>query len=411
MRRPLLLAALATLAIRVLIVAKLPAPPAWQGVHYARLAEHLAAGQGFVLSTPTGLRPTAFFAPGYPLALAALISPLGSAARAAHALNLASAALAAMCAAALGYRIAGSRGGYFAGLSYALAPGAALWSAATMPETLVGALLVGAVAAALKPVLSTRARIGWSAAAGLLVGAAALTRPYLLLAAPFIGALPPSTRGTRALAATACVLGALALVLPWTARNCAAVGGCSLIASGSGDELIDSVAPRDAGPVLAAHARALCRTASNETARDRCLTRVAARYVARHPVQWVAHGAVKALRAVMYEQAAVNYLRAAIPGTFGADAGARASLIASAWWWAVVATAIVGGRRAARAGGGPRALAHTALLTALLFVLASAIFAGANEDHLALLPLLTPLSAGMLLPPRPRPEPELVWAG
>jgi hypothetical protein len=63
-----------------------------------------------------------------------------------------------------------------------------------------------------------------------------------------------------------------------------------------------------------------------------------------------------------------------------------------------------------RAGGRLGATATVVLLNVLLIALTHFVFIGDDRYHLPLVPLLAGLTAGVFLPPRPRPEPELVWA-
>ena len=412
MRRPVLLAALTALAVRALIIAKLPAPSVWDGAIYARLAEQLHAGHGFVhwSSVAPPFRPTAFFPVGYPAALALLLAFGVAIPYAAYVVNLLASAVSAMCSAVLGYRVAGTRGGYLGGLAYALAPGPALFTAATMTETLTGALLALAVTVSVTPVSATRARISTSGLAGLFVGAAALVRPQMLLAAPFLGALPPATRIVRALATVAAIAGALAMVLPWTARNCATLHGCAMVSTNGGSNLLIGTFPDARGGFRDLVPSDGCTEARGEIARDRCMTRLALRNIAARPLAWLQLDALKIVKTVAFEWTPVSYLRSGIPGAFPGVSALRASIICTAWWWAIAIAAIVGGRRALRAGGRLGALATVVNLNVLLVIFTHAVFIADDRYHQPLVPLLAGLAAGVLLPSRPSREPDLVWA-
>jgi 4-amino-4-deoxy-L-arabinose transferase-like glycosyltransferase len=404
---------MAALVVRALLVARLPAPPSWDGAIYARLAEHLARGDGFVhwdaLSPPW--RATAFFPVGYPAALAPLLRLTGSAMTSAHLLNVLAGTVAAACAAVLGFRVAQVRGAYLAGLAYAFAPGAALWTTAAMTETLTGALLTASVTAALWPVSSLRGRVRVSLLAGVLLGMGTLVRPQVLLAAPWLGALPPGSRSTRLLAAIVCVLGTLAVVLPWTARNCVALGACALVSTNGGSNLLIGTLPEVRGGYRPLTDADGCTGVRGEVPRDRCMTDEARTRVLQHPLRWLELGAIKLYKTFAFEWAPVSYVRSALPETFPGPSAWRAAAVCTVGWWALVLAAIAGGARVWRGGGSGQALVRIVVLNVLLFALTHAVFIGDDRYHLPLVALLTPLAAGLLRPFRPREaEPGLVWA-
>ncbi len=412
MRRPVVLAALTAFAVRALIVAKLPAPAAWDGAIYAQLAEHIRHGHGFVAWSQgtSAWTPTAFFPVGYPALLAAALALGAEIPRAAHVVNVLAGTLSAACAAAIGFRLAGTRGGYLSGLAYALAPGPALFCAATMTETVTGALLALAVTLSLTPVSATRSRLATSTAAGALIGLSALVRPQMLLAAPFIGAIPSATRYVRLLAAALAVAASLGVVLPWTARNCTLMHGCALVSTNGGSNLLIGTFADAKGGYRAPTRADGCSDVIGEAARDRCMTGVAIHRIARSPLSWIRLGFIKLAKTFAFEWTPVSYLRSSMPGTFPGASAHRAAAICSAWWWAIGIAAIVGGRRAFRAGGRLAATSSVVGLNVLLVALTHFVFLGDDRYHLPLVPLLAGLAAGVFLPSRPRREPEMVWA-
>lgn len=412
MRRPVVLAALTALAVRALIVAKLPAPSVWDGAIYAQLAEHIHAGHGFAYwsQTTPPWRPTGFFPVGYPALLALAMAFGASLPLAAHVVNVIAGTISAACSAVIGTRVAGPRGGYLSGLAYALAPGPALFCAATMTETVTGALLALAVTVSLTPVTATRARMVSSATGGLLVGLAALVRPQMLLAAPFMGALPAAKRSIRVVATAAAIAASLAVVLPWTARNCATLHGCAIVSTNGGSNLLIGTFPDALGGYREPVASDGCGDVIGEMARDRCMTRRALSRIAHDPISWARLDLIKLAKTFAFEWTPVSYLRSAMPGMFPGSSAFRAAAICSVCWWAIAIAAIVGGRRALRAGGRLGATANAVLLNVLLVALTHFVFIGDDRYHLPLVPLLAGLAAGVFLPSRPSPEPEMVWA-
>lgn len=410
-RGPVALAIVAALAVRALVWFRVPAPPSWDGALYATLAQGLRDGVGFVhwFSPPGAPRPTAFYPVGYPafLALGSLLT--GSIRAAIPLVNLAAAAVAAGCAAALGGRIAGRRGAYAAGMIYALAPGPALWSAASMTETLHGALIAAAVlvaAASEETPKHTRWLRGFGA--GTLVGLGALVRPQLVLVAPFVGGLPPARRrALRVITAVACVIGAAVVIAPWTVRNCRTLGTCTLVSTNGGSNLLIGTFPEVRGGYREPGPDDGCADVRGEGPRDRCMTRRAIERIEAEPLVWARLAVLKVVRTFAYEWAPVSYLRSAIPGVFAGETSQRVAAFCTLSWWAVLVAALVGGRRAVRLGGAPRALARITLLHFVLFALTHAVFIGDDRYHLPLWPLLSALAGGAALPPRASAAPAL----
>lgn len=412
MRRPVVLAALTAFAVRALIVAKLPAPAVWDGAIYAQLARHLANGHGFAAWAHTAAPwpPTAFFPVGYPALLAAALALGAELPRAAHIVNVLAGTLSAACAAAIGYRLADTRGAYFSGLACALAPGPALFCAATMTESVTGALLALAVTVSVTPVSATRARLTTSAAAGTLIGLSALVRPQMILAAPFVGAIPPAKRSIRVLGTVVAVIASLGVVLPWTARNCTVMHGCALVSTNGGSNLLIGTFVDAQGGYRAPGPADGCDAVRGESASDRCMTREAIRRIAHDPLTWTRLGLIKLARTFALEWTPVSYLRSSMPGTFPGASASRAAVICSAYWWAIGLAAVVGGRRAMRAGGRLAAIASIVGLNVLLVALTHFVFLGDDRYHLPLVPILAGLAAGVFLPSRPQREAEMVWA-
>ncbi len=387
LRRLVLVPLAATLGVRLALALLLPITPAWDGVLYARLAAHLAAGDGYVISAPIGPSlPTAFYPVGYPAAVAALVPITRSVPVAARAVNLLAAALACLSAVALGRHLGGPRAGHTAGLGYALYPGAVLWSAATMTETLNGALLAAACAAALVPRARRNPWLG-PVLSAVLTAAATLVRPQSLLAAPLAGAL--GGRGglrSRALRAAAVTAIALALVAPWTARNARAVGGCALVSTNGGSNLLIGTFPEVRGGYRRPTRRDGCGAEPDEFRRDRCMSALAVQHIRVHPLAWVEGGLQKLARTFLWEHDPVTYLLRAHPGVGRPVPFGLAVAVCTTTWWALVLLAVRGARRAGAAAALPVAVTLAVAAT-------HAVFLGADRYHLALVPLLVPLAA------------------
>jgi dolichyl-phosphate-mannose-protein mannosyltransferase len=215
MSQRLLVAAILALALTLrlgLAVLHDPPPPVGDAADYHRLAASLADHGTYPPSTiAPGGGPTAFRPPAYPLFLAGVFEVAGRD----DAPRVAGALLGTLCVALLGLvalRLFGREVAVVAVAIAAVFPPLIMVSVAPLSETLFIALVLGALACALR-----RDRLAWVLAAGALAGAAALTRTNgLALLLPLLLAVP---RGRRLALAGA----ALVVIVPWTIRSSTAL--------------------------------------------------------------------------------------------------------------------------------------------------------------------------------------------
>ena len=158
-----------------------------------------------------------------------------------------------------------------------------MYSGSLISEPLFIALELGALACA----IHARGRPGWAIAAGVLGGAAALTRPAGLL---LLLALALCAGGRRAALLVVC-LGALTIA-PWTIRNAVVFHAFIPISTEAGNTLAGTYNPKSAGdglwrdPRLAhLYTRERARAPRDGPATDSILTRAVVHYVAAHPLQ------------------------------------------------------------------------------------------------------------------------------
>jgi hypothetical protein len=171
----------------------------------------------------------------------------------------------------------------------------------------------------------------WVAALGLTLGIAILVRPQSVLLAPVLGALAlPAGSGARARGARAIVVTvlALAVVAPWTARNCARMGRCSMVSVNGGWNLLIGVrtatggwAPVDVPPE--------CATVWDEAGKDSCFEAAALRDIGSSPLGWAERAPGKLAATFDYFGAAPWYLHASNPDALG-DSGK--------WWLGAIET-------------------------------------------------------------------------
>ncbi len=195
--------------------------PANDSAHFDQLATSVANGDGYGPALFGFPRPSAYRAPLYPLSLAAVYVVAGDHAHTAGRLanGLVGTALVALIG-VVAAQLWGRRAGVVALAIAAVHPMLILHGSSLMSEPLLALLVMGATAAALQ---HRRQPHGprWLITAGVLIGLAALTRETGFLLVPGLALLVwPGGRDRRSLRAPVLVaVAAVAVVVPWTARN------------------------------------------------------------------------------------------------------------------------------------------------------------------------------------------------
>ena len=288
-------------------------PPLSDPQYYHATASNLADGRGYTVAVDErgfvsgeGGEPTAFWAPGYPFALAPLYTAFGPDERAAKVFNAVVGALTVVPVFALALKTAdsrqktakdkeqaaddrqlgfGDRAGLMAALLFAVCPALVLWTPALFSETLftfgVACTLAAAVWASERRSLSA-----W-VVVGLVLGATAFVRsqglvlfvPVVVLAVANTKQQATDNRGPRgelsaergkrwtsykilrfaqndgrlrSVGAVACVVvGVAVLVVPWAVRNQRAMGEPWLINNNLGYNLRLAHAPYSTGTSIA----------------------------------------------------------------------------------------------------------------------------------------------------------------
>ena len=227
---------------------------------YANVASNLVEGKGFVVNhhnvlqePPDVPQVTAFFPPGYALALAAFWRVFGVSVTSAKIFNAVLGTLTIPFVYSLGCHLFHRRVGLVAAGVFALSPSAILWLPFVLSEPFFTLLFVVAlwVLVAVRP----GPRIPWPAiplSFGLLVGFAVLTRGQALVLLPaallfwFLrDGWRPGLQQTMLV-----VLAMIAVVIPWTIRNWAVMNSPILIAANAGLNLRIGHAPASNGTFL-----------------------------------------------------------------------------------------------------------------------------------------------------------------
>ena len=266
--------------------------------YYTRAAM-LAQGLGYIGNN--GL-PTAYWPPGWPMAMSLAFRALGTSVVTVGLLNLASAVLAGWLTYDLARRLFGSElAGRIALLLLAVYPNSILYVPLALTEVfyttllLAGCWLLIARKGALRLVF-----------AGLVFGIATLVKAQTLVVIPLIcligllrdGQIVRRTPGVIARGAFIIVVAAM-VVAPWTMRNHAVMGawipvstnGGITLLTGNNDSARGGFTPDDAA-VKALDAR----TGLDEMEYDAAASRLGKEWIAAHPAQFVKLMPLKLLR-------------------------------------------------------------------------------------------------------------------
>jgi 4-amino-4-deoxy-L-arabinose transferase-like glycosyltransferase len=227
--------------------------PLW----YHTVATNIAEGRGYVIDwTDARLevagpgKPTAFWPPGYPIALGGVYKAFGVDVDAAQVFNALLGALAIPLVFLLGRTLAGDRVGLVGALICALLPEPIVASVLLISEFLFTVLFLAALV-----VLARRPRGSgvWAAVAfGALAGLAVLTRGQGLVLLPVAVVFWLARDGLRS-GGRSLALAALAFVLvltPWTVRNAVVMDGFVPVATSAGINLRIGHSPDSVGNMI-----------------------------------------------------------------------------------------------------------------------------------------------------------------
>jgi 4-amino-4-deoxy-L-arabinose transferase-like glycosyltransferase len=248
---------------------------------YRALAAQLADGDGYVLAG----EPTAYYPVGYPALLAGVFLVTDAHTVAVAAVNVAAGVGAVALAFALGRRIAGPTAGLAAAAVLATVPNLVFHTAVALSETVFVAAFLGVLVL----LLDRRYLL-----AGAVLGLSILVRPVAVPVLPLL-AVPWLAAGLgwrTALRRTAVVgLAAVAVVVPWTARNALRMDAFVPISTNTGDNLCMSRQPgAHGGFLLTDHcfggpAVEGLERPEYELARDRQGRELAVEFVREHPAR------------------------------------------------------------------------------------------------------------------------------
>ena len=245
-RQALILIWVLFLVPRALLIL-LDVQPWSDAAYYFERAGELAAGQGYI--SPEG-QPTAFWPPGWPMALSLAFALFGQSVATVGLFNLAWAGLSGVLVLLLARRIAGSElAARLALLLVALYPNNAAYVPLALTEVFYTALLL-ATCWLLVELRDWR----WLVGAGLLLGLASLVKAQTLVVMPLVLGIallraPKFWQAVPGTIARGLALGALAgaVVLPWSLRNERVLGEFVFVSTNGGVTLATGNNPSATG--------------------------------------------------------------------------------------------------------------------------------------------------------------------
>ncbi len=308
---------LLALAPRLYVALAWAREPVWDGHYYhfgaVRIAEGFGYSEDIVRNGIHYWKPWTHYPVGYSAWLGGLYYLFGSHSWVAPVANALLGSAAAALVFRLGLGLLGRWRSLLAGLLVALHPGLIVYSAVVMTEPLAGMLLITALA-----LLLTLRRRPWLAFAvsGMVLGLAVLVRPSNLLAVPLLALAAPDLRRRAwlglAARTTLALICCVAVVLPWTYRNCKRTDGCAFVSTNTGWNLAIG-ALTDTGRFRTLRAADGCPVVTGQVQQDRCWFDVGMAEIRRAPGRWLALAPKKLAQTFDHESFAIEYLHEAEP--------------------------------------------------------------------------------------------------
>ena len=313
--------------------------PVWDGHYYDFGARRIAAGLGYsddaVIDGIKVWHPWCHYPVGYSGFLGVLYRIFGSGP---HVATVANALVGALLVAVV-HRLAryatGTWRARIAALITAASPGLIVYSALLMTEPLAafGTILAAwlfvrrdeTASPAPGPLAWIARPIPGAIAAGVILGLTILVRPQSLLCAPALaflalrpgagGAWWPGLRsaGKALLPAGIALAAALAVVAPWTVRNCRVMDGCALVSTNAGWNLAIGAFPRATGRFETLRGTDGCPVVTGQVQQDRCWLDEGGRWIRASPARWIGLMPKKLSYTFDHESFPMGYLGEADP--------------------------------------------------------------------------------------------------
>lgn len=289
--------------------------PVWDGHYYHLGASRIAAGLGYsedvLIRGVSVWKPWAHYPVGYSGFLSVFYRIFGDHLLVAPLLNAALGAATAILVHRIALHHLGPGRARVAGGLAALHPGLIAYCPLVMTEIPTAFLLVLLI----WTLQHFRGR--WHAAifAGLILGVLTLMRPASLLLAPLVALCEARPLPRAALRGAAALAIALAVVMPWTIRNCVRMDGCALVSTNGGWNLAIG-AITTTGRFQTLRGRDGCPVVTGQVQQDDCWADVGWRKITDAPLHWLSLAPKKLAQTFDHESFAVEYMREADPGAW-----------------------------------------------------------------------------------------------
>ncbi len=321
----------ASLAPRLYVALAWTREPVWDGHYYDFGARRIAAGLGYsddaVIAGQTVWHPWCHYPVGYSGFLAGVYKLFGNGE---HVGTVANALIGVAIVAVthrLALRMVGVGRARLAAVLCALHPGLILFSGLLMTEPLAALGPMVALWLALRERCEHPLR--GALLSGIVMGGATLVHPQSILLAPALAlALIPHVHwrwwkpflGRAAL----CSLAALAVVAPWTIRNCRVMDGCAFVSTNGGWNLAIGALARATGRFETLKASDGCEVVTGQVQQDRCWAEAGIAAIKADPWRWVSLAPKKLGHSFDHESFPVGYMAEADPRAWPEDR--------RAWW-------------------------------------------------------------------------------
>lgn len=302
-------------------------PPTADGAFYHVVAQRIAQGLGYTWLWPDGaVTYAAHYPVGYPTMMAPLYLVFGPVPGVVMVLNALLGALAVVAAHGICLRtLAGTpweswarQASLVASLSLVVSPTLVGYTPALMTEGAVGAF----------GLFAARLAVAWQARRGasrgglfllfsmiVCLAVATYLRPQSILLAPVLGILMMERSFfMRAAFAAAVSFGCIALVIPWTLRNCDKMDRCVFVSANGGWNLLIGTFPEGRGAWVAVDGERVpveCREVFGEAEKDECFGQAGMRAIRSRPLGWLALVPAKLRATFDHAAAASEHLAAA----------------------------------------------------------------------------------------------------
>ena len=293
--------------------------PVWDGHYYDFGARRIAQGLGYsddvVVHGASVWHPWCHYPVGYSGFLGGIYAIFGDCQHVAPVANAVLGSILVMLTHRIGIHWLSPGRALVAALLCGVNLELVFYSPLVMTEILATTLPLAAIWVA----LAWRGSLAGGAVAGGVLGLGTLVQPQTILLAPVLGWVVASGRlwsRRRALTAVIATVAALAVVAPWTLRNCRVMDGCAFVSTNGGWNLAIGSFPRATGRFETLRSSDGCTVVTGQVQQDRCWASLGVGWIREDFRRWIGLGPVKLGQCFDHASFPVEYLGQADPGAW-----------------------------------------------------------------------------------------------